>query len=321
MQPRPGGWAGLLVFPLLSRVRRPPCPCYLPSSLPCLHTSPLCRQHSGGGAGPGRAQPHGHGPDDPGQGVRWARRGGRGRAQSKAGTVGAQTCRHGGALRPARSPWLGAALTALPADLLCLPGPTPPQRWRTRGCTTSVPAGLPRSTTPSECLPAAPARLHARPHSAWQCVWAPGARNASWPGRARGREGRRADMSLPAARAAAGATTGWRACGRRCGVAACCGARTAASESRALWAGLLLPGAAGARRDCERCAHAQPLSLPSSPWPACLSSTCRRKGATLGCFKRTCRASYHLACARKYNCLLQVRAVRAWHGGRESERG
>ncbi|KAL4439949.1 hypothetical protein ABPG75_002950 [Micractinium tetrahymenae] len=33
---------------------------------------------------------------------------------------------------------------------------------------------------------------------------------------------------------------------------------------------------------------------------------CGDKGATLGCFKRTCRASYHLACSRKYNCLLQV---------------
>ena len=30
------------------------------------------------------------------------------------------------------------------------------------------------------------------------------------------------------------------------------------------------------------------------------------KGATLGCFKLTCRASYHLACARKYKCMLQA---------------
>lgn len=36
--------------------------------------------------------------------------------------------------------------------------------------------------------------------------------------------------------------------------------------------------------------------------PACHCS----KGATLGCFKLTCRASYHLACARKYKCMLQA---------------
>lgn len=47
------------------------------------------------------------------------------------------------------------------------------------------------------------------------------------------------------------------------------------------------------------------LCLTECPGPAVLPPT-RSKGATLGCFKRTCRSSYHLACARKYNCLLQV---------------
>lgn len=225
-------------------------------------------------------------------------------------------------LRPARSPWLGAALTALPADLLCLPGPTPPQRWRTRGCTTSVPAGLPRSTTPSEC-PAGGACQAACPPS--QCLamrvglLVPGMH----PGQG-GREGAR--VAAPTCRCLppallqgqqpagghAGGGAAWphaavqglrRVSRGPCGPVCCCRGRQAHGAT------------------AKRCAHAQPLSLPSSPWPACLSSTCRRKGATLGCFKRTCRASYHLACARKYNCLLQVRAVRAWHGGRESERG
>ena len=34
--------------------------------------------------------------------------------------------------------------------------------------------------------------------------------------------------------------------------------------------------------------------------------TCGEKGATLGCMKRTCRSSYHLDCARKHGCLLNV---------------
>lgn len=42
----------------------------------------------------------------------------------------------------------------------------------------------------------------------------------------------------------------------------------------------------------------------------------RSKGATLGCFKRTCRASYHLACARKYNCLLQASTSACCRQGR-----
>lgn len=41
-------------------------------------------------------------------------------------------------------------------------------------------------------------------------------------------------------------------------------------------------------------------------FPCCALPPCS-KGATLGCFKLTCRASYHLACARKYRCLLQAR--------------
>ena len=38
--------------------------------------------------------------------------------------------------------------------------------------------------------------------------------------------------------------------------------------------------------------------------------TCYSKGATLGCHKRTCRASCHLPCARAHHCLLQVRRGR-----------
>ena len=34
--------------------------------------------------------------------------------------------------------------------------------------------------------------------------------------------------------------------------------------------------------------------------------TCNLKGATLGCLKKTCRASYHLSCARNHGCLLNV---------------
>ena len=33
---------------------------------------------------------------------------------------------------------------------------------------------------------------------------------------------------------------------------------------------------------------------------------CGEKGATLGCHKATCRSSYHLHCARRQRCLLQV---------------
>lgn len=33
---------------------------------------------------------------------------------------------------------------------------------------------------------------------------------------------------------------------------------------------------------------------------------CNEKGATLGCLKRTCKASYHLPCARDHDCLLMV---------------
>jgi len=33
---------------------------------------------------------------------------------------------------------------------------------------------------------------------------------------------------------------------------------------------------------------------------------CNERGATLGCLKRTCRASYHLSCAREHNCLLHI---------------
>lgn len=57
-------------------------------------------------------------------------------------------------------------------------------------------------------------------------------------------------------------------------------------------------------------AHAAPPSDPSLPHPNLPIP--RSKGATLGCFKRTCRASYHLACARKYSCLLQVRLAGCW---------
>lgn len=34
---------------------------------------------------------------------------------------------------------------------------------------------------------------------------------------------------------------------------------------------------------------------------------CGEKGATLGCHKRSCRASFHLSCARDQGCLLKVR--------------
>lgn len=34
---------------------------------------------------------------------------------------------------------------------------------------------------------------------------------------------------------------------------------------------------------------------------------CGEKGATLGCHKRSCRASFHLPCAREHGCLLQVK--------------
>lgn len=34
--------------------------------------------------------------------------------------------------------------------------------------------------------------------------------------------------------------------------------------------------------------------------------TCGQKGATLGCMKKTCRSSYHLDCARKHGCLLNM---------------
>lgn len=33
---------------------------------------------------------------------------------------------------------------------------------------------------------------------------------------------------------------------------------------------------------------------------------CNERGATLGCLKKTCRASYHLSCARQHNCLLHI---------------
>lgn len=55
------------------------------------------------------------------------------------------------------------------------------------------------------------------------------------------------------------------------------------------------------------------LPDPLTPTPTHLHPTHCSKGATLGCFKRTCRASYHLACARKYNCLLQVGGL-GWAG-------
>ena len=34
--------------------------------------------------------------------------------------------------------------------------------------------------------------------------------------------------------------------------------------------------------------------------------TCGQKGATLGCHHKSCRLSYHLNCARKSSCLVQV---------------
>ncbi|GAB4823708.1 hypothetical protein N2152v2_010754 [Parachlorella kessleri] len=37
---------------------------------------------------------------------------------------------------------------------------------------------------------------------------------------------------------------------------------------------------------------------------------CGEKGATLGCHKATCRSSYHLHCARRQRCLLQVEPYR-----------
>ena len=38
---------------------------------------------------------------------------------------------------------------------------------------------------------------------------------------------------------------------------------------------------------------------------------CGEKGATLGCHKRSCRASFHLSCARDHGCLLQVCVCKA----------
>ena len=34
--------------------------------------------------------------------------------------------------------------------------------------------------------------------------------------------------------------------------------------------------------------------------------TCKQKGATLGCLKKTCKFSYHLPCAREHGCLLHM---------------
>lgn len=39
---------------------------------------------------------------------------------------------------------------------------------------------------------------------------------------------------------------------------------------------------------------------------------CGQKGATLGCHHKSCRLSYHLDCARKSNCLVQVRSSNLW---------
>lgn len=138
--------------------------------------------------------------------------------------------------------------------------------------------------------------------------------------------------ACPAPACPAGAITGWRGCGTRCAAAACCAASTAESE----WRSSLIPmawsrGLRGASMPLPACLLAcslfcvsvgwssrrlsAPASLPASSSPPAPTATlCAgalaappcRKGATLGCFKRTCRASYHLACARKYNCLLQV---------------
>ena len=33
---------------------------------------------------------------------------------------------------------------------------------------------------------------------------------------------------------------------------------------------------------------------------------CNQNGATLGCFHRSCRKSFHLQCARDCHCLIQV---------------